>query len=322
MPRPITDNSASNVSDDSAKIAVENNTASAAEPAAVKEKSVSDEGDEGKKTEDSGAASESNKDVVVEGSAAADENSTGLSENGDTKAASAEQESGSKIQVKVSPITAAVAGPPKKEKLVLSKSKVMDYLIKLFSKINSYEFRTELGKFSVMGDKFKILLSSPIRSQMIDKNGAKAQSVISTVYVDRKLKTATGYCEGKDTGLRRECEKNDLLDVPRDLPFYEFNIKLPEDWLWELIETPIDFVETDKYYVNSQKAIRVFFSLNNSKLDVFFDEKTGLPIRIIDIKDGKSSTNDFLDLNANSVKERDVVHRDLNSIPSEEYYYK
>ena len=135
------------------------------------------------------------------------------------------------------------------------------------------------------------------------------------------MKTATGYCEGKDTGIRRECEDKEILDVPRDLLFSEYNFKLPEDWLWGYLEKKVEAVETDKYYVNSKKAVRVFFApSNDTQMDMFFDEKTGLPVKIISIKGKSSDTFDYIDLSANSVKDVDVVHRDLSDIPSEEYY--
>ena len=221
------------------------------------------------------------------------------------------------------PREAFIGEPPKEETLDLDVNNVMDYLVELFAKkVESYKFRIDLGEVFVRGDKFKIILSKPVR--VIGKDhtsGVSSLDVISTVYIDRKEKTAIGYCEGKDTGTRRECEEKDILDIPREVNYLDYNIKLPEDWLWEFLEEKVDFVETDKYYVNSKKAVRVFFTRNNTILDIFFDEKTGLPARLISSKEGQfSTTYNFLDLSANTVKEKDVSHRDLKDIPSSEYY--
>lgn len=245
------------------------------------------------------------------------------SDDGEVDVSAEEDEAESSIPVKISPITASVVGPPEEEKLVLGNSNVMDYLVELFAKnVHSYKFRTELGEFFVRGDKFKLILSTPTRYITKDeKTGVSTQHVVSTIYVNRNLKTATGYCEGKDTGIRRECEDKEILDVPRDLLFSEYNFKLPEDWLWGYLEKKVEAVETDKYYVNSKKAVRVFFApSNDTQMDMFFDEKTGLPVKIISIKGKSSDTFDYIDLSANSVKDVDVVHRDLSDIPSEEYY--
>jgi len=64
----------------------------------------------------------------------------------------------------------------------------------------------------------------------------------------------------------------------------------------------------------------VAFEKDNKPYDIFFDERTGLPIRIISEKDGTPVTYDYLDLSANTVKDVDVIHRNLDNIPSEEYF--
>ncbi len=217
---------------------------------------------------------------------------------------------------------AYIGTPPVKEKLSLSESSLMTWLVEIFAQdVESYEFYNDNGKISVRGDLFKISLNNPLR-HLSDQEGANtpAQDVITTIYVDRNKKTATGYCEGFDTGLRRECESNDLLDIPRTLNFDEHNLKLPEDWLWELLEEEPQRVETDKYYVNSKKVIRALFVLEENELDIYFAEKTGLPVRISTKENGLPSQRDFMNLNANSVKETDVTHRDLSEIPSSDYF--
>lgn len=216
---------------------------------------------------------------------------------------------------------AYIGEPHVEETLNLTALNAMDYLISVFGKnVQSYQFINDIGHFYVRGDKIKIVLGKPERHLAKNDLGISSQEVITTIYLDRSKKSAFGYCEGKDTGLRRECEEKDILDVPREMVFYERNYKLPEDWLWEMIDERVIAVETDKYYVNSKKAIRLQFDKGSDSLEIFFDEKTGLPVKINMVKEGKKSVYDFLDLTANSVKEYDVLHRDLADIPSMEYY--
>ncbi len=216
---------------------------------------------------------------------------------------------------------AYIGTPPVKDVLSLTEADVMDWLVERFAQeVESYQFFTKLGKIRVRGDKFKISLDTVLRYLSINDKGNSVQDTITTIYVDRNKKTAVGYCEGFDTGLRRECEENELLDIPRELNFLEYNVKLPEDWLWEMIdEKPVN-VEADKYYVNSRKVIRVFFNSEGKPSEIYFDERTGLPVRITTIEHGTAVNRDFEELTANKVDEKDVTHRDLDEIPSSEYF--
>jgi hypothetical protein len=257
-----------------------------------------------------------------------------------TKEMSEETEKTEKEESKVSPITGAVVGiedeeyEEEKETITpaiqtkeisfLNKDNVMDYLVELFAKkIQSYKFTINEGEVLVRGNQYKLTLKIVDRVLLRDEETQKtSQNVITTIYFDRNKKTAIGYCEGKDTGIRRECEKKELLDVPRTLNFFDYDIILPEDLLWEFFKKEVDFVETDKYYANGKKTIRVHFKEDDIRYDVFFDETSGLPLRVIKIKDVQTITYDFNRFSFNTVKKNEVIHRNLHEIPSEEYFFR
>ncbi|RMD57680.1 hypothetical protein D6825_03285 [Candidatus Woesearchaeota archaeon] len=196
----------------------------------------------------------------------------------------------------------------------------MNELLTVFErKVSSYSFTHNSNKYSVKGERYRIILEAPNQKHRITINGTEYDTFIyDTIYVDRTAKTALAYCEGWSSEVNTQCAKYEIYDLPFRLNFEDNDIKLPEDWLFDYLDLPPRSVSKDKYYVNGRQTWKIDFE----GAVIFFDPKTGLAIKSEQIKNSKLETNTYDKLSSNTVRDIDVIHRSKSEILSQETFYK
>lgn len=203
-------------------------------------------------------------------------------------------------------------------------TKLYEFLDTFAQRITGYQFEHSKNEYFVRGNKYKIILNTPVRLSNIKINDTKYNFYwYDTVYVDRTNKNAIGYCEGQMSETKNQCAEADLFDLPYPLDYTKYNTTLPEDWLYSYLNRETLKSERNKYYINGRSAVTVFFDDINSTLEINFDESIGLPLRI-DRKIGNRliERHDYSFLVANKVRDVDVKHRSKSEIPSSEVFFR
>ena len=191
------------------------------------------------------------------------------------------------------------------------------------AKVTSYEFEYKGDEYYVKGTRYKIILDAPATVKEVSFGDiTKRLYYYDTVYVDRATKTAMAYCEGHDSQVNTQCSQLELYDLAYPVPFTDYNIILPEDWLFNYLDTEPTTWDENKYYIESRASTTVTFA-GDPELELDFDPSSGLALRA-DQKQGNRLTarHDYEDLAINLVRDQDVNHRSKSEIPSEETFYK
>lgn len=203
-----------------------------------------------------------------------------------------------------------------------SRTKLYQFLDTFRERVNGYFFDYNQNRYLVRGTTYKIQLTRPVMVQNVKfGNVSKSSFTYDTVYVDRATKTAVAYCEGHDSEVNRQCERDELLDLAYPVSYSDYDITLPEDWLMTYLDSTPRHIETKKYYIKDRSATTVIIP-GIPEVELNFDPSTGLVIRA-DLKEGNrlSQRYDYERLST-GVREVDVIHRSKSEIPSEEVFTK
>jgi len=203
------------------------------------------------------------------------------------------------------------------------RTKLYDFLDTFRERVNSYQFVYGSDEYFVRGDRYKIILDQPVTVSRVSFDDVdKNLFYYDTVYVDRSTKRAIAYCEGHDDQTNHQCASLELYDLTYPVAFSEYDLVLPEDWLFTYLNHEPSTVEIGKYYVKGRATTTMVFDLNPT-LHLHFDRSTGLPVRA-DKLNGKQLLEryDYERLASNKVSDADVRHRSRDEIPSEETFFK
>ena len=219
------------------------------------------------------------------------------------------------IQEQEKRIVEAVQNPPPLPQR--NRTTVAGEMWKTFSGIDSYKFKTFTGAYYVRGDKVRIVLRSPITKRGVTQNGKNyPEIIVDEVILDRTARSAIGYCFGITEQTRNNCANLELSDSTGfSLPYEEFAIKMPEDWVKEYMTEKVTEEESQKYFLGTIETTKVKF---NDGVEMYFYPKAGLPIKIIK---GPQEMIVFDSLIPNQARPEDVIHRARNSIPPTELFY-
>ncbi|VVB80845.1 Uncharacterised protein [uncultured archaeon] len=192
-----------------------------------------------------------------------------------------------------------------------------------FAKITGYDFIYKGDHYYSKGTKYKIILGAPNTATDV-KFGDTEKHLFyyDTIYLDRNAKTAIAYCEGHTSQLNKQCAELALYDLAYPVPYNDYNILLPEDWLMENLDKEPSLVDANKYYINGRATI--FVKINETpEIELSFDPGTGLVLRA-DEKKGEQllARYNYEELSANAVRDVDVNHRSKSEIPSSETFYR
>lgn len=164
-------------------------------------------------------------------------------------------------------------------------------------KVKSYDFvyapppdNLARDHYYIKGNRFRISLYN-LRAYRTD-------TYYDTVYVDTKSKTAVGYCEGTVPGRCRN------TSVIFDLPYADFLIKTPYQWLMEI---PYGEIRgSEKIFDRPSKE--VYYEKDGVARTLWLDEYSGLPLRVIEDKRGNQTKYEFRYMSINAVTDDYVVH--------------
>ncbi|MBW3016666.1 hypothetical protein KY309_03595 [Candidatus Woesearchaeota archaeon] len=200
------------------------------------------------------------------------------------------------------------------------RTKVHKYL-DLFAKTTGYEFIYKGDHIYSKGTTYKIQLDVP-RTVKNAKFGETTKNLYyyDTVYVDRVAQTAIAYCEGYDSQVNRQCAQLEIYDLAYPVAFGEYNMVLPEDWLFQNLNKEPILVEENKYYIKGRNTIFLKFA---DGLELSVDPATGIPLRA-DQKRGNQLLEryEYEDMVANKVRDTDIRHRTKDEIPTTETFYR
>lgn len=142
------------------------------------------------------------------------------------------------------------------------------------NEVKNYKFTYKGDTWLVEGTKAKIL---PFR---ILQNEYHAP-YIDTIYLDLGRRTAVGVCEGRDTNIKKQCAIRQTLGKQYALPYVQFKITLPEDWLVEFQNLYVTLADTPRL-VTDRETIHLKHSTKTRTTDLFIDPSSGLPVAVID----------------------------------------
>ncbi len=197
-------------------------------------------------------------------------------------------------------------------------------LLDIFAeKVTGYQFEYKDDDYYVKGTRYKVILDSAVIVKDVSFGDMKKSLFYyDTIYVDRATKTAIAYCEGHDSQINTQCGKLGLYDLAYPVPFKNYDITLPEDWLFTYLDKEPNTWDENKFYIQSRASITVTFS-GDPELELNFDSGSGLVLRA-DQKRGNQlvKREDYLNLATNLVRDVDVNHRSKSEIPSSETFHK
>lgn len=203
------------------------------------------------------------------------------------------------------------------------RTKMYKFLDAFAGKVTGYEFDYKGDIYSVKKTRYKIVLKTPaIVKEVSFGDIKKSLFYYDTIYVDRASKTAIAYCEGHSSQVNTQCSQLELYDLVYPVTFQDYDITLPEDWLFSYLDKEPKTWDENKYYIESRASITVTFA-GDPEVELDFDPGSGLVIRA-DQKRGNQlvARYDYTDLVTNKVRDFDVEHRSKSEIPSEETFYK
>jgi hypothetical protein len=192
-----------------------------------------------------------------------------------------------------------------------------------FAKVTGYDFAYKGDHYYSKGTKYKIILSAPETV-----SGAKFGDVekhlyyYDTIYVDRTAKTAIAYCEGHDSKVNKQCAQLELYDLAYPVPYNDYSILLPEDWLLTYLDKEPSSVEENKYYIEGRATVFVRFN-ETPEIELNIDPGNGLVLRA-DEKKGNQllARYSYEKVVIDKIRDVDVMHRSKSEIPSGETFYR
>ncbi len=206
-----------------------------------------------------------------------------------------------------------------------SKTAYENLLSTFAQKVTGYKYVYNANWYYVRGDKIRTKLHDAVPVLRINIGGTyRPLYYYDNVYLDKKEKIATGYCEGTDLRLGDQCLTLKVTDVAYPLIYADYKTKLPEEWLFEYLDQTPSEVGESKYYLSGRKVTKIVFEDEDTGKEtrMYFDLVTGLPIKIEIIQNGDMIDSYSYDyLSANTVREEDVIHRKASDIPSSENFY-
>lgn len=142
------------------------------------------------------------------------------------------------------------------------------------SDVKNYKFTYKNDKWFVSGKRAKMI---PFR---VLENMYRAP-FIDTVYFDLENLTAVGVCEGRDTQIKRQCAQMDILGKKYSVPYVQFKIQLPEDWLIEYQNLYVFVADTPKL-ASPVVTVHLKHQSQTRLVDIYFDPAIGLPVAVVD----------------------------------------
>jgi hypothetical protein len=162
--------------------------------------------------------------------------------------------------------------------------------------VQDYKFTFRSDKWYVKGRNAKVELFRILQNEF-------HAPFIDTIYFDLERRTAVGVCEGRDNNIKTQCVQRDTLGKKFSMPYVQFKIKLPEDWLVEF-QNYYTFVSDTPRLVTDRDTVHLKYSTQTRVVDFFIDPSSGLPIAVID---GDDAEYQYQNLAKNQLKPTERV---------------
>lgn len=140
--------------------------------------------------------------------------------------------------------------------------------------VKNYKFVYKNDIWVVEGTKAKVILFRVMENEY-------HAPFIDTMYLDLQKRTAYGVCEGHDLNIRRQCAMRELTGKKYAVPYVQFKIKLPEDWLLEFQNLYVTQSDTP-HLVSDRETVHLKHSTQTRTTDFYIDPLIGLPLVVID----------------------------------------
>jgi hypothetical protein len=201
------------------------------------------------------------------------------------------------------------------------RTRMYKFLDTFAKNVKSYQFKFKINNYYVKGTRYKIILDSPIIVKYVQFGDLKKNLFYyDTVYVDRAAKTAIAFCEGHKSQVNTQCTDLNLYDLAYPVDYKDYDIILPEDWLFANLDKEPSTLEANKYYVKGRASVFVRIETDPA-LELSIDPGTGLVMQA-DTKKGSQliSRNEYTGIVSNLVRDVDVQHRSKEEIPTNEAF--
>lgn len=201
------------------------------------------------------------------------------------------------------------------------RTRMYKFLDTFAKNVKSYQFKFKINNYYVRGTRYKIILDSPIIVKYVQFGDLKKNLFYyDTVYVDRAAKTAIAFCEGHKSQVNTQCTNLNLYDLAYPVDYKDYDIILPEDWLFANLDKEPSTLEANKYYVKGRASVFVRIETDPA-LELSIDPGTGLVMQA-DTKKGSQliSRNEYTGIVSNLVRDVDVQHRSKEEIPTNEAF--
>jgi hypothetical protein len=149
-----------------------------------------------------------------------------------------------------------------------------DFLSYFRNNVDNYRFKFKSDTWYVAGRTAKIELFRVLENEY-------HAPFIDTIYLDLERRTAVGVCEGRSTNIRKQCALRQTLDNKYALPYVQFKIKLPEDWLVEFQNLYVSPAETPQL-VSDRETVHMKHATKTRLTDLYIDPSSGLPVAVVD----------------------------------------
>lgn len=170
------------------------------------------------------------------------------------------------------------------------------YLKTFKESVEDYKFTFRSDKWYVKGKNAKVELFRILQNEF-------HAPFIDTIYFDLERRTAVGVCEGRDNNIKTQCSLQDVLGKKFSMPYVQFKIKLPEDWLVEFQNYYTSLSDTPRL-VTDRDTVHLKYSTQTRVVDFFIDPSSGLPIVVVD---GDDAEYQYQNLAKNQLKPTERV---------------
>lgn len=162
--------------------------------------------------------------------------------------------------------------------------------------VEDYAFTFRSDKWYVKGKHAKVELFRILQNEF-------HAPFIDTIYFDLERRTAVGVCEGRDNNIKVQCTQQNVLGKKFSMPYVQFKIKLPEDWLVEFQNYYTSVSDTPRL-VTDRDTVHLKYGTQTRVVDFFIDPSSGLPIVVVD---GDDAEYQYQNLAKNQLKPTERV---------------
>lgn len=184
--------------------------------------------------------------------------------------------------------------------------------------VSSYSYKEGGAEYIVKGGLIHVKLDT--FRELPTKINNTIRSYVTDLFIDREAAQAIGYCDprseerivGEFNADRSNCIK--IIDLPFALPYGEYNPFLPEDWLQRFANATPTLVEDTDQYVKQEsgwKAVNpvLHFQENNIEYILRIDAKYGIPLRVEQRIDDKTTAQEYANTIYNTIKPAELVYQ-------------